>query len=203
MRYFAVFSTMVFIIVSNNNTNAQAVVGYPALDRIYSGYPNYFECASTVGDTSLNLTATNASVKKSGNGFIITPSGTKDVTISIYNSNKELLASKSYRVLTIPNPDLYLGNTKNGNKLYYRLSNELKIQIDPYTTLGIIEFSIETWEVNISSTDKTYKGTGNILSDEAVEQIRIAPDNSEISISCTYRKRDENNLKVISGKFKL
>jgi hypothetical protein len=184
-------------------SNAQAVVGFSHQDRIYAGFSNYFECGTTTGDTLLNMTATNATVTKSGNGFIIKPSGNKDVLVSVLNSNKEVLATKTYRVFALPNPELYLGNTMNGNKLDYRLSNELKVQMDPYTTLGSLEFTINSWEVSLSGSGKVYKGTGSSLTDEVVEQIRIAPDNTALTITCNYAQTAEGVTKKIAGSFKL
>jgi hypothetical protein len=197
------FTAFIFSCLMGNQLKAQAVVGFPHQDRIYAGFSNYFECGTTTGDTLLNMTATNAIVTKSGKGFIIKPSGTKDVVVSVLNSNKEVLASKTYRVFALSTPELYLGNTKNGNKLDYRLSNELKVQMDPYTTLGSTVFNINSWEVSLSGSGKVYKGTGSSLTDEVVEQIRIAPDHTELSIICNYAQVNEPVTKKISAKFKL
>ena len=203
MRNLIFYFGVLLMFFGSGNANAQAVIGFPHHDRIYKGFENYFECGSTNGDTLLSMSATNASVTKSGNGYIITPSGNKDVVISVINSNNETLATKTYRVFALPNPELYLGNTINGNKLDYRLSSELKVQMDPYTTLGSLEFNVNTWEVSLSGSEKVYKGTGNMLSDEVVEQIRIAPDNTELTINCNYEQSNESITKKIVGKFKL
>jgi hypothetical protein len=203
MRNWIVNGMLLGSLLLSMYSNAQAVVGFPNQDRIYAGFSNYFECGTTTGDTLLTMTATNATVTKSGNGFIIKPSGNKEVVVSILNSNKEVLASKTYRVFALPNPELYLGNTKNGNKLDYRLSSELKVQMDPYTTLGSIVFTINSWEVSLSGSGKVYRGTGSSLTDEVVEQIRIAPDNTELSIICNYAQMNEPVTKKITAKFKL
>ena len=203
MRIWIVNGMLLGSLLLNMYSNAQAVVGFPHQDRIYAGFSNYFECGTTTGDTLLTMTATNATVTKSGNGFIIKPSGNKDVVVSALNSNKEVLASKIYRVFALPTPELYLGNTKNGNKLDYRLSSELKVQMDPYTTLGSIVFAINSWEVSLSGSGNVYRGTGSSLTDEVVEQIRIAPDNTELSIICNYAQMNEPVTKKISAKFKL
>lgn len=196
-------TVFIFFCLISNLLQAQAVVGFPHNDRIYAGYDNYFECGTTTGDTLLNMTATNATVTKSGKGFIIKPSGTKDVVITVLNSNKEVLASKTYRVFALPNPELYLGNTISGKKLEYRLSNELKVQMDPYTTLGSLAFNITSWELTLTGSGKVISGTGNSLTDDAVEQIRIAPDGTEATIQCVYTSGNESPSKSIIGKFKL
>ena len=192
------------LLLSCHDLTAQAIVGFPHHDRIYAGFSNYFQCGSTNGDTLLSMTATNATITKSGNGYTITPSGTKDVVVSVLNSNKEVLTTKTYRVFALPNPELYLGNTKSGNKLDYRLSNELKVQMDPYTTLGSLEFIINSWEVSLSGSGKIYKGTGSSLTDEVVEQIRIAPDNTELIITCNYQQNNGAQItRKIAAIFKL
>lgn len=204
MKKLLIFSAILTSMLLHHFAYAQAVVGFPHQDRIYAGFSNYFECGSTNGDTLLTMTATNATITKSGNGFIIVPSGTKDVVVSVLNSNKEVLATKTYRVFALPNPELYLGNTMNGNKLDYRLSNELKVQMDPYTTLGSLEFIINSWELSLSGSGKVYKGTGSSLTDEVVEQIRIAPDDTELTITCNYTQNNgEQITKKIAAKFKL
>ncbi len=203
MKKLLIISSILTSLLFHHLASAQAVVGFPHHDRIYAGFSNYFECGSTNGDTLLTMTATNAKITKSGNGFIVIPSGTKDVVLSVLNSNKEVLVSKTYRVFALPNPELYLGNTMNGNKLDYRLSNELKVQMDPYTTLGSLEFIINSWEVSLSGSGKIYKGIGSSLSDDVVEQIRIAPDNTVLTITCNYAQITEGVTKKIAGSFKL
>jgi hypothetical protein len=197
------FTAYLFFCLISNQLQAQAVVGFPHNDRIYAGYDNYFECGSTQGDTQLFMSATNATVIKKGDGYIIKPSGTKVVVVTVTNSNKEVVATQTYRVFALPNPELYLGNTISGNKLDYRLCNELKVQMDPYTTLGSLAFNITRWELTFTGSGKVISGTGNSLTDDAVEQIRIAPDGTEATIQCVYTSGNESPSKSIIGKFKL
>jgi hypothetical protein len=197
------FTVCLFFCLMGNQMQAQAVVGFLHNDRIYAGYDNYFECGSTQGDTQLFMSATNAAVTKKGEGYIIKPSGTKDVMVTVTNSNKEIVATQTYRVFALPNPELYLGNTISGNKLDYRLSSELKVQMDPYTILGSLAFNITSWELILTGSGKVISGTGNSLTDDAVEQIRIAPDGTQATITCVYTLGQESPSKSIVGKFKL
>jgi len=168
------------------NLFAQGLVEYPNHDRIYKGFNNYFEFASVNGDTLLFVNASNATLTKKGKGYIVLPTGNKNVQLTITNSNKDTLATKVFRVFAVPQPELYLGNIKNGEKLIDRMSTQLKVLYDPYSALGNVAFAIKSWEIYVGENVKVCKGTGEELTEEAIEMIRVAKDGERFKIVCNY-----------------
>jgi len=89
------------------------------LNVLYRGYPNNVEITASGYPTS-SLTGSNASVSKSGKGYVVKPGKGKSASLSVFgvdkDGNKVKLKTTQYRVSNLPDPTLYWGAAKSGTK---------------------------------------------------------------------------------------
>ena len=89
------------------------------LNVLYRGYPNKVE-ATASGFPESRLSGSNATVSKSGKGYIVKPGKGKTayLTVSGIGTDGKAVQLKKgeYRVSNLPDPTLYWGSAKSGKK---------------------------------------------------------------------------------------
>jgi hypothetical protein len=161
----------------------QGTVSLPELNVLYKGYANKVEGVASGYDQTI-LTGSGVSLVKSGTGYIGTVNGagkTASITVAGKNTttNKTVtLGSFPFRVMTLPNPSLFFGATEEGGKaskvetrLFAKYSNS------PLNAT----FTVLEYELNVAGAPRPAKGTGNVLSGEAMNLLKQAKPGSQIS----------------------
>jgi hypothetical protein len=91
-----------------------------------------------------------------------------------------------FRVLPIPDAEIYLGNYKSGEILKTRTNNQIALKLPTYVPVQA-NMTIEDWTLTLSSDKKEFVGSGNTLSNEAVLAIQAAPKNTTLQLHVAYK----------------
>ena len=166
MKYLFLFVGLVI----SWNCSAQEPVGaieLPEMNILFRGYPNKVIPAVTNNDgRTLVLTAFNARVTKEENEdfFIVKPEQGRRAILSISlrgeDGKTELIKKVEYRVLNLPDPELYWGAIKNGG-IGNIESKNLFVKHPPLFPLEIPQ-KIISWEM--SCGNDTISGVSSNIS---------------------------------------
>ncbi|MFT5860160.1 MAG: gliding motility-associated protein GldM [Flavobacteriaceae bacterium] len=138
----------------------------PELNVLYRGYANKVN-ATASGFPNTILTGEGVSLTRSGDFHIATPTGTGRVaylTVSGKSSSGRTVSLKrvKYRVLTLPNPTMYWGGAKDGERaskrelnIFAKYGNDIPLRAD---------FKVLSWELSVQGAARSVKGTGNNIS---------------------------------------
>jgi gliding motility-associated protein GldM len=176
----------------------------PEMNMLYRGYPNKVN-ATASGYPTTNLSASGASVSKSGEGWIVKPSGRgKTATLSVSGKTADgksvTLKSMPFRCSNLPDPELYWGGVKNGNKAS-KSQTKLFAKYPPEIPLNA-SFSIVKWECQVPGAQgKPPGGPGSNIS-AASNLLRAAKPGSQVSFICTVVGPDGIQRKK-AGAFKI
>ena len=176
----------------------------PEMNMLYRGYPNKVN-ATASGYPTTNLSASGASVSKSGEGWIVKPSGRgKTATLSVSGKTADgksvTLKSMQFRCSNLPDPELYWGGVKNGGKAS-KSQTKLFAKYPPEIPLNA-SFSIVKWECQVPGAQgKPPGGPGSNIS-AASNLLRAAKPGSQVSFICTVVGPDGIQRKK-AGAFKI
>jgi gliding motility-associated protein GldM len=176
----------------------------PEMNMLYRGYPNKVN-ATASGYPTTNLSASGASVSKSGEGWIVKPSGRgKTATLSVSGKTADgksvTLKSMPFRCSNLPDPELYWGGVKNGGKAS-KSQTKLFAKYPPEIPLNA-SFSIVKWECQVPGAQgKPPGGPGSNIS-AASNLLRAAKPGSQVSFICTVVGPDGIQRKK-AGAFKI
>lgn len=116
------------------------------LNVLYRGYPNKVE-ASGSGYETISLGGSGATISKSGQGYIVSPGKGKSATLTVTGRNKDgtskVLKTSQYRVSNLPDPTLYWGAAKSGEK-GSKSSRLLQAKYSPEIPLRA-DFTVVKW----------------------------------------------------------
>lgn len=161
------------------------------LNVLYRGYDNKVE-ATASGYPETLLTGQNASVSRSGKGYVVRPGSGKTAYLTVSGKDKEgktfQLKRGEYRVSNLPDPVLYWGAAKSGDK-GSRSSRLLIAKYPPEIPLNA-SFSIVKWTCyapGLKGAPPTGPG-GNIAAAGAL--INAVPPGTGLSFTCTVRGPD-------------
>ncbi len=176
----------------------------PEMNMLYRGYPNKVN-ATASGYPTTNLSASGASVSKSGEGWIVKPAGRgKTATLSVSGRTADgksvTLKSMQFRCSNLPDPELYWGGVKNGGKAS-KSQTKLFAKYPPEIPLNA-SFSIVKWECQVPGAQgKPPGGPGSNIS-AATNLLRAAKPGSQVSFICTVVGPDGIQRKK-AGAFKI
>lgn len=172
---------------------------------LFLGYQN--KLSFTVSEGVTNLTSKNAKITNvvdDPNAFIIVVNSKDSVELEWTSSSQdrngaEILKTKALKIPVHPLPhvELCLGNNLNGSKIE---TGDLTLKYcyaQEAPAFFLKNLSISKWIVSFSGKDISFNGSGNILSDEALNAIKSAKKKSTITISTISTEG-----KVINGTFK-
>lgn len=152
------------------------------------------------------LGGTGVSITKSANAYIVKPTGSgREATLSV--SGKSTATGKTanlktvkYRVSNLPDPELYWGATKSGEK-GNRNETKLFAKYPPEIPLNAV-FNIVDWECTIpGAPGAPPRGTGGNIG-AATALIKQAKPGMNVSFICTVIGPDGIRRKK-GGTFKL
>jgi hypothetical protein len=169
-------------------------VSLPQLNILYLGYENEIEGVAS-GYDETELTGNGVNLRKSGGKWIGDPHKVKNASITVWGKNnvtgkKVPLGTYNFRVSRLPDPTIYFGASKDGEKasraekyLFAKYTPDVPIKSD---------FDIKSWELNITGmTGAPPKGTGNVLTPEALSLLRQAKPNAVITFFLTVEGKDK------------
>lgn len=181
-------------------------ISLPELNVLYRGYANKVAAVASGFDQTL-LTGAGASVTKSGAEWIAKPIGTaREATLSVSGKNTvtgktQNLLSQKFRCSNLPDPELYWGGSKNGEK-GNRAETKLFAKYGPEIPLNAA-FNIVDWEVSIPGAQGAPpRGTGSNLTPQASGLIKQAKPGMMVSFICNVVGPDGIRRKR-AGAFKL
>lgn len=180
-------------------------ISLPELNVLYRGYDNKVAAVAS-GFDQTNVTGSGVSLVKSGDGWIAKPTGNgREATITVVGKNsvtgqsQNLLAQK-FRVMNLPDPELYWGAAKNGQQ-GSRAETKLFAKYPPEIPLNA-SFRIISWECQIpGAPGAPPKGTGGDIG-AASSLIRQAKPGMQVSFICTVVGPDGIQRKR-AGAFKI
>jgi len=146
----------------------QGAIELPEMNMLYRGYANKVE-ATASGYDQTRLSASGASLSKSGTGWIAKPTGrSREAYLTVSGVNTATGKSVSlkkvkYRVSNLPDPELYWGGAKSGTKANKR-STKLFAKYPPEIPLNAT-FKVVGWECTIpGAPGRPPSGSGSNIS---------------------------------------
>lgn len=172
----------------------------PELNVLYRGYNNIVN-ATASGFEQTVLNGSGASIARSGQNYIVKPSGSsRTATLSVVgrssNGRSVVLKTLQFRVLNLPDPTLYWGAQKSGGRIPngdFRIFAKYGPEIPLNAPFRVLE-----WTATVPGAVEQ-KGSGNDLS-SIRNFIRAVPAGKEISLSVWVLDPAQMRRKV-SGVF--
>lgn len=169
----------------------------PEMNVLYRGYNNIVQ-ATASGFDQTDISVTNASKSKSGDGWIVKPGrgATADITVigrSSASGKSSNLKKATFRVQNLPDPSLFWGGKKSGEKAN-KNSGLLQAQYGPGIPLKA-SFSIISWSFQSPQANRPQTGSGSNIG--AVSTIiRASKPGSQVGFVCTVRGPDGKTRKI-------
>lgn len=181
-------------------------ISLPELNVLYRGYNNIVSAVASGFDQTV-LTGNGATVTKSGENYIAKVSGSgREATLTVAGKNSvtgktQQLLTQKFRVSNLPDPELYWGAVKNGDK-GSAAETRLFAKYGPEIPLNA-QFNITKWECSIPGAQGAPpSGAGNVLSAQATNLIKQAKPGMTVSFICQVVGPDGIQRKK-AGAFKL
>ena len=186
--YFGLSVVFLMSIQLSFSQSIELVVGQPEHNVLYDGYPNLIKIGWWSKPSNVEFVGEGMEVKKSDRKsyFELTPRGVKRAKLVAINpKTKDTVATQSFRIIPLPKPIVFLGTTREGEKLTNRA--QLPISVRYGETVPLTgTFEVKEWEISFSNNNQMFTGTGNQLSTEAQSKIREAAEGTEIQLSVLY-----------------
>lgn len=184
MKNRILYLTLILFVCSNNNSHAQGLIQFPNVSVLYRGFDNKVTLGSLYGDSTLTLSSNNATIKKSQKGWIVVPNASKTVELYAINKKQDTIARSTFGVQNLPLPQLYWGQIKENERMgYFKTAKLLSCKYDYPVNMILEEFKIVNWELIIEGCSQSFKGSGNQLSNEALDIIQFAPEGTMVTIN--------------------
>ncbi len=165
-------------------------VALPDMRVLYRGYDNSVEAIASGYDQTA-VSGNGVTLKKSGNLYIGTPGGGKTCTITV--SGKSSITNKSvnlgtfeFQIQPMPKAEIFWGAYADGDEASSRTAKMLYAKYGPGIPLTKAKFQVQKWILSVSGSGKTFSGTGNTLSADALKILAVAPKGSMATFSCIY-----------------
>jgi len=167
-----------------------AVIAQPEYNVLYAGCSNTVQIGRQDAEKNTVLRAEGMDIQLV-NGvtgtYAFTPRGKDIISLYILNeTQQDTLDIIEFRVLPIPDAEIYLGNNKSGETLKTRTNNQIALKLPSYVPVQA-NMTIEDWTLTLSSDTKEFVGSGNTLSNEAVLAIQAAPKNTTLQLHVAYK----------------
>ena len=182
----------------------QGSIELPEMNMLYRGYDNKVE-ATASGYDQTSLTGTGVSLSKTSTGWIAKPSGSgREAYLTVSGKNtatgqSATLKKVKYRVSNLPDPEIYWGGAKNGERAS-KAETKLFAKYGPEIPLNA-PFTVKSWECTVPGASRPVMGTGNLIS-AASGLLRAAPAGSMVSFICKVVGPD-GITRTRAGAFKI
>ena len=175
----------------------------PELNVLYRGYANKVDPTASGYPTTV-LTGSGCSVSKSGNIYVAKPGAGKKAYLTVSGKTADgktvQLKKVEYRVSNLPDPELYWGAAKNGQK-GSKAETKLFAKYPPEIPLKAT-FKIVSWECQVpGAAGRPPSGSGSNIG-AASGLLRAAKPGSQVSFICTVVGPDGVRRKK-AGAFKI
>src|SRR5690606_20206456 len=180
-------------------------ISLPELNVLYRGYPNKVSAVAS-GFDQTTLTGNGATVSKSGEFWIASPGSGRTATLTVSGKNSvtgksQSLLTQEFRVANLPDPVLYWGASKAGDKGNGR-ETKLFAKYPPEIPLNAT-FRITGWQVSIPGAPGVPpKGSGTVLDGAASNLISQVKPGMQVSFICTVVGPD-NVQRKIAGAYQM
>ncbi|PHR31957.1 MAG: hypothetical protein COA38_07040 [Fluviicola sp.] len=175
----------------------------PELNVLYRGYPNKVDPTASGYPTTV-LTGSNCSLSKSGSIYIATPGKGKEAYLTVSGRTVDgktvTLKKVKYRVVNLPDPELYWGGVASGGKAS-RSQKVLFAKYPPSIPLNA-KFRIIKWECQVPGAQGKPPGGPGANISAASNLLRAAKPGSLVSFICTVVGPDGIQRKK-AGAFKI
>ncbi|NRA10587.1 MAG: hypothetical protein HRT57_01370 [Crocinitomicaceae bacterium] len=129
----------------------QGSIEMPQYNILYRGYDNIVN-ATASGYASTVLTPSNATAVRFGEGYIVRPGSGRSSTLTVSGRTADgrtvQLKKVQYKVVSLPDPTLYLGSSKDGGKC--GSSRLLQAKLPPEIPLNA-KYKVLSWKCSTSS----------------------------------------------------
>ena len=145
----------------------------------------------------LKLTSSNATIKQNSAGSYTITTNESTALVQIYvvkKSKMKLLAEVSIPTVEVPNMtelNLYGNEIQVGYNMADFVNDNYNLS--PYDSMVYYQSRVITnWNIEFvtgsssTSTNLAYKGSGNFLSNEVINYLRLAPEGTEYRVSANY-----------------
>ncbi len=182
----------------------QGSIELPEMNMLYRGYDNKVE-ATASGYDQTSLTGTGVNLSKTSTGWIAKPSGSgREAYLTVSGKNtatgqSATLKKVKYRVSNLPDPEIYWGGAKNGERAS-KAETKLFAKYGPEIPLNA-SFTVKSWECTVPGASRPVMGTGNLIS-AASGLLRAAPAGSMVSFICKVVGPD-GITRTRAGAFKI
>ena len=182
----------------------QGSIELPEMNMLYRGYDNKVE-ATASGYDQTSLTGTGVSLSKTSTGWIAKPTGSgREAYLTVSGKNtatgqSATLKKVKYRVSNLPDPEIYWGGAKNGERAS-KAETKLFAKYGPEIPLSA-NFTVKSWECTVPGASRPVMGTGNLIS-AASGLMRAAPAGSMVSFICKVVGPD-GITRTRAGAFKI
>jgi len=179
----------------------------PKMNVLYRGYNNIVRATASGYDQTI-LSGTDVSIVQKGDEYIVKPTGrSRTAYLSVIGKNNTTGETKElrrvvYRVSNMPKAELYWGGVSDGGRGNKR-ENKIFAKYPPEIPLEA-KFTIVSWEVSIDGARGIPpKGSGNLLSSEAMRLINQVPRGKSITIRIKYKMVGGNTIIRRNASFKV
>lgn len=179
-------------------------ISLPELNVLYRGYQNKVSAVAS-GFDQTNLSASGASISKSGEFWIASPGAGREATLTVSGTNSvtkksQQLLTQKFRVMNLPNPELYWGGSANGTQ-GSRSATQLFAKYGEGVPLNA-QFTVVAWECQIpGAPGAPPRGSGSSIA-AASNLIGQAKPGMNVSFIATVVGPDKIQRKI-AGAYKL
>lgn len=179
-------------------------ISLPGLNVLYRGYDNEVSAVASGFDQTI-LTASNATLTKSGQNWIAHPGAGKSATMTVAGKNTvtgktQTLLTQQFRVMSLPTPDVYVGGSAPGEKIG-PTANKLFPKYGPGIPLEA-SFTVVSWTCSIvGASIPPIKGNGADIS-AASSILRQAKPGMKVLFEYKLKGKD-NVIRNASGVYSL
>jgi gliding motility-associated protein GldM len=177
-------------------------VSLPELNVLYRGYPNVVDAVASGYEKTILTGAGGVSLSPSGTGWIASPGNTRECTLTVSGKTEDRtvsLGSFKFRVMSLPDPELYFGASKSGERGSKNETN-LFAKYPPEIPLNAA-FKLLSWELIVpGNPGAPPRGAGSKLTPDASKLLRQARPGSVITFITTVRGPD-NIVRKKAGSY--
>lgn len=164
----------------------QGTISIPVFNMLYRDFPIEIQGNASGFDQTIVTGDENVSIQTINGKTYATAKKGKTCNITIYGldtrtKRRQNLGTSTYRIVGLPDPDLYFGNLKDGQKegksVVTNIS-KLFLKYDATVPLSV-PLKIVSWELKIPGTNLIERSKGDILTAKAMKNIKmVAPGQS-------------------------
>ncbi len=207
------FFIAILISIVQRQSFAQGVLNLPNNNVVYRGYDNKLQLGNGNYKKKFIITGDGISlmlIDSVAKTYRARVSGSKkEATVLVLSKNlRDTLERIKFRVANLPPPQLFLGNAADGEEA--QLDSVISCGYDDGKILAptTATFTMLYYEIIIAGEKTTYKGSGGIISKEAViaiQEVLVKPREQEFLIITiqTAVKGPDGVTRKKSGTFKL